>query len=180
VRRTPTPFAALRALHPPAAACQLDAYFPGWTDGDWRLLRLEADDALEIANDHDPVLDYEPPKRHQPLGSGSTPAAISRKPGAVEFATGDPLKKIAPRTYVEALTGETVPATGWLSCPLPDHDDRTPSFQVLDTHWRCFGCNRGGGVIELGAALYGLEPRGQGYKEIRRRLLVDLGVGRPV
>ena len=87
----------------------------------------------------------------------------------------DPLKQVAPAVYVEALTGEPVPANGWLHCPLPDHEDRTPSFQVLPSHWRCFGCNRGGSVIDLAAALTGIEPRGRGFIELRswiaRRLL---------
>ena len=36
-------------------------------------------------------------------------------------------------------------------CPLPDHEDRTPSFVVYPetNSWFCFGCLRGGDVIEL-------------------------------
>jgi hypothetical protein len=135
------PFAALRALHPPATASQLDAYFTEWMAGEWRLLALEAHDAVELANDYDPI-DYPPAgKRHQPARRST--AATSTRPDAVKFSTDDPLKQIAPRVYVEALTGETVPDNGMLSCPLADHEDRTPSFQVLNSHWRCFGCNRG-------------------------------------
>ncbi len=169
---TAPPFAGLRAKHLPTTACQLDAYFSEWTDGEWRLLRLEADDALELANDYDP-LDYPPPeKRHQPARRAT--AATPTRPGTVELSTDDPLKQIEPRVYVEALAGETVPASGWISCPLPDHEDHTPSFQVLDSHWRCFGCNRGGGIIDLAAALYGIEPRGQGYWQIRDKILEAL------
>ena len=40
--------------------------------------------------------------------------------------------------------------------------------------WFCFGCQRGGTIIDLGAALYRLEARGAGYREIRRRLAADL------
>jgi hypothetical protein len=165
------PFSALRAQHQPTAACQLDAYFPDWTDGEWRLLALEAADRTDRLNDHDP-LDYEPRQRHQPTRRST--AAISALPGAVAVSADDPLKNIEPRVYVEALTGETVPDNGMLSCPLPDHDDRTPSFQVLHSHWRCFGCNRGGGIIDLAAALYGIEPRGQRYWQLRDRILERL------
>src|SRR5829696_6755504 len=37
------------------------------------------------------------------------------------------------------------------SCPLPDHDDKTPSFTVYPASegWWCFGCNRGGDVVRL-------------------------------
>lgn len=44
-------------------------------------------------------------------------------------------------------------------CPLPGHDDRTPSFVVYgddDRAW-CFGCNRGGDVIALTGYALGLE-----------------------
>lgn len=35
-------------------------------------------------------------------------------------------------------------------CPIPDHQERTPSFTVYpDSHWYCYGCNRGGDVITL-------------------------------
>lgn len=178
-RRDLVPFAGLRATHPPSAACQLDAYFPEYTAGEWRLIALQERERVDLLNDFDP-LDYpEPPKRHQPSGKGSTPAAIPHEPTAVELSM-DPLKKIAPRTYIEALCGEVPDARGWMCCPLPDHDDTSPSFQVLATHWRCFGCNRGGSVIDFAAALWGIVPRGGGYLEIRRRLLADLGIGGPV
>lgn len=36
-------------------------------------------------------------------------------------------------------------------CPLPDHDDRHPSFSVNTEKnlWKCFGCDRGGDAAEL-------------------------------
>jgi hypothetical protein len=165
------PFAGLRALHPTAAACQLDAYFPEYTDGEWRLLALEASDAVEFANGYDP-LDEPPVKRHQPTQRSTW--ATSTTPGELALASDDPLKQVEPRVYVEALTGDVVPPNGWLSCPLPDHEDQTPSFQVLSSHWRCFGCCRGGGIIDLGAALYGIEPRGEGYWRLRDRIFEAL------
>ena len=41
-------------------------------------------------------------------------------------------------------------------CPLPGHDDRSPSFTVyLETNsWWCFGCLRGGDVVDLAAAAW--------------------------
>jgi hypothetical protein len=116
--------------------------------------------------------EWPPPKRHQPQQRST--AATSAKPGSVRLSSHDPLKKIEPRLYVEALTGETVPVNGWLRCPLPDHDDTTPSFQVLQSHWRCFGCNRGGDIIKLAEALYGVEARGRGYWQLRDRILERL------
>jgi hypothetical protein len=35
-------------------------------------------------------------------------------------------------------------------CPLPDHDDRNPSFYIYPLgRWWCYGCDRGGDVIDL-------------------------------
>ena len=117
--------------------------------------------------------DWPPPNVHQPARRAQ--AATPTRPGSVALSNGDdPLKRIAPRVYVEALTGEAVPANGWLCCPLPDHDEETPSFQVLSSHWRCFGCSRGGSSIDLGAAIYGITPRGPGWWEIRDRLVAEL------
>jgi hypothetical protein len=116
---------------------------------------------------------YEPRKRHQPRRRST--AATSQKPAAVAFSSDDPLKNIEPRVYVEALCGVTVPSSGWLCCPLPDHSDEVPSFQVLHSHWRCFGCSRGGGIVDLGAALYGITPRGRDFWRLRDLILEALG-----
>lgn len=44
-------------------------------------------------------------------------------------------------------------------CPMPGHDDRTPSFVVYratDSAW-CHGCHRGGDIIALTGYVFGLE-----------------------
>ena len=90
-------------------------------------------------------------------------------------ASDDPLLAIPPPVYVEALTGLDIGRDGKVACPF--HDDSTPSLHVYDdaeSGWTCFGCGRGGTIIDFGAALYNLEPRGQGFHEIRRRLDADL------
>ena len=48
-------------------------------------------------------------------------------------------------------------------CPIPGHEDRTPSFNVWPSEtggsWYCFGaCARGGDVIDLCQAVEGGEP----------------------
>lgn len=41
---------------------------------------------------------------------------------------------------------------GFLTCPL--HAERTPSFHIIgDRGWRCFGCGRHGGILDLVCAL---------------------------
>jgi CHC2 zinc finger len=50
--------------------------------------------------------------------------------------------------------------TEWVGrCPLPDHEDKTPSFTVnRDKNlWFCHGCHRGGDVIQLALYAWGYE-----------------------
>jgi hypothetical protein len=46
-------------------------------------------------------------------------------------------------------------------CPLPDHEDRTPSFTVNEAKnlWWCHGCLRGGDVVELARLAWGYDRR---------------------
>jgi len=57
--------------------------------------------------------------------------------------------------------------------PLPDHDDKTPSFTVYpgDRGWHCYGCGRGGDVVELARYVWSIENAGEaaGY------LLLEFG-----
>jgi hypothetical protein len=97
-------------------------------------------------------------------------------------STDDPLLTLPPAVYVEALTGQVVGRDGKVRCPL--HDDGTPSLHVYNSAeagWACFGCEAPPGKVALGgdiyafaARLYGLEPRGRGFHEIRKRLEADL------
>jgi DNA primase len=44
-------------------------------------------------------------------------------------------------------------------CPLPNHQDSSPSFNVYsDDRWYCFGCREYGDVVDLWAAIKGLQP----------------------
>ena len=50
-------------------------------------------------------------------------------------------------TKLEPLGGQA-----WFTgrCPLPDHEDKTPSFYVYPPgRWWCYGCKRGGDVVDL-------------------------------
>jgi hypothetical protein len=43
-----------------------------------------------------------------------------------------------------------------MCCPLPGHDDRSPSFKFVgeaETGFFCFGCGQKGGVLALCVAL---------------------------
>jgi hypothetical protein len=69
-----------------------------------------------------------------------------------------PIEVIARRyTDLKLLGGRA-----WLHgrCPLPDHDDRDPSFYIYPPgRFHCYGCDRGGDVIDL-------EFRCGGYAEL--------------
>jgi hypothetical protein len=97
--------------------------------------------------------------------------AGGRPRGREERGSEDPLLALEPRSYVEALTGLRVGRDGKVSCPF--HEDRTPSLHVYETPaggWYCYRCERGISVYDLAAALWGLETRGAGFIELRRRL----------
>lgn len=52
-------------------------------------------------------------------------------------------------------------------CPLPEHEDKSPSFAVYEDSqsWHCFGCGAGGDVIALVQAVEGVD-----FREAVRRL----------
>jgi DNA primase len=50
----------------------------------------------------------------------------------------------------------------WVAhCPLPDHEDRSPSFTVYPEtdSFFCYGCLRGGDVIKLASLAWGYDER---------------------
>jgi DNA primase len=58
-----------------------------------------------------------------------------------------PIEEVACRyTNLEPLWGRA-----WFTgrCPLPTHEDKDPSFYVYADGWHCYGCNRGGDVVDL-------------------------------
>ena len=116
----------------------------------------------------------DPPAPARPTRPAARPAT------AVELTSGDPLRGIPATTYVPVLTGQQLGRDGKATCPW--HEDWNPSLHVYDDDrgWYCFQCGAGGSIIDLGARLYGLEPRGRGFHDIRRRLAADLLGGRRV
>jgi len=106
-----------------------------------------------------------------------TPAPTPRRPAnRLRKPPGDDaLLELAPAVYIEALTGREVGRDGKVACPF--HEDRTPSLHAYPTAergWCCHAGCGGGSIVDFGGRLYGLEPRGAGYHEIRERLERDL------
>lgn len=52
---------------------------------------------------------------------------------------------------VGSYLGVQLPANGMTRCPLPDHNDKTPSFEVRHhgRRWVCYACDQSGGAIDL-------------------------------
>jgi len=90
----------------------------------------------------------------------------------------DALATIPPTVYVEVLTGREVGSDGKATCPFhAGGQERTPSLHAYPTPeagWVCFAGCGGGSIIDLGALLYRIEPRGRGFTDIRKRLAKDL------
>ena len=76
----------------------------------------------------------------------STPYGFRKCCEAVRDAV--PVEDVARRyTKLEPL-GDKARFSG--RCPLPDHEDRTPSFYIYPPgRWWCYGCDRGGDVVDL-------------------------------
>lgn len=80
------------------------------------------------------------------------------------------LESIEAVDYVFRLTGEEANRAGYLHCPLPGHDERTPSFSCKDTRWRCYGCQAHGSIYELAGILWDLPRSGADFHRIHERL----------
>lgn len=52
---------------------------------------------------------------------------------------------------VGELLGVNLPVNGSTHCPFHDHDDNNPSFSITQDgrRWKCYGCDRHGGAIDL-------------------------------
>jgi hypothetical protein len=89
---------------------------------------------------------------------------------------------ITPDVYVPMLTGREPNRAGKIRCPLhAGGREHTPSFHVYpdaERGWTCFGCSRGGTIVDLAGLLYAIAPRGRGYHEILERLEHELGTAR--
>jgi hypothetical protein len=97
----------------------------------------------------------------------------------------DPLLRIAPAVYVEALTGRRVGRDGKVACPF--HPDSQPSLHAYPdpaAGWACFSAKcwrgdrpNGGDIYDLAGQLWltgqssGVPVRGKRFIEVRERLM---------
>lgn len=143
---------------------------------------LDAERYIAAQESDDPVAP-EPPSRSIPTRTvrwderWSERAKSTRKPdGVIPYdRDADPLLDVDLREVWDVLTGEDV-IRDRSRCPMPDHPDVEPACRVYADGFRCFACGSAGSIIDLGAAIYAIEPRGKGFHDIRRQLMADLGL----
>jgi CHC2 zinc finger/RepB DNA-primase from phage plasmid len=86
------------------------------------------------------------------------------------------LRAIPASDYVLALTGRRPDRQGKVLCPF--HSEQHPSLQLYrDGSFYCFGCGRGGSIIDFAAALWGCSTRGEEFLALRVRLARRLAPG---
>jgi hypothetical protein len=140
----------------------------------WVALQAESDRRNELER-RDPLLydEWPPPKRLSP--HHGTPTSTSTDKGRVELPEhDDPLKRIPAAVYLPAIAGVDVSSSGRCRCPMPDHPDEHPSAKAYGTRWVCFSCGAKGDVIKLASEIYAIEGRGEGYWQLRDRIVEAL------
>lgn len=79
------------------------------------------------------------------------------------------LRAIPASDYVLALTGRRPDRQGKVLCPF--HSEKHPSLQLYrDGSFYCFGCGRGGSILDFAAALWGCGTRGEDFLALRAQL----------
>ena len=150
----PVVFDAARILRPAGSA-----NWKGDAPQSVRLLALES----SAVTDHHALIRNVPD-----LASPRDRAEPTRRRAPAEC---DPLLNVAPREYIERLTGTSVGADHKARCPF--HDDQTPSLHVYDDPergWYCFGCRRGGSIYDFAGLLWDCGVRGREFVDLRRDL----------
>lgn len=66
------------------------------------------------------------------------------------------VKERVPMVQAVRFYGYTPNGAGFIRCPL--HGEKTPSLKIYRDHWYCYGCNKGGSVVDFVGELFGLSP----------------------
>lgn len=87
--------------------------------------------------------------------------------------------RVTSRQLLEHV-GVRVHPNGFACCPL--HGEKTASLKVYDDPrrgWHCFGCGRGGTVIDLGMALWNTDFKGA-CAQLNEEFQLGLDTGNPL
>lgn len=116
------------------------------------------------------LLDALPPAEEPPTPA-PPPAAPSARPTALDLR----IRAIPARDYALALTGRRANRQGKVLCPF--HQERHASLHLYpDGSFYCFGCGRGGSIIDFAALLWGYETYGAEFLALRARLARQFGL----
>ena len=82
------------------------------------------------------------------------------------------IKRLVPMTQAAPFYGVEVGAGGYARCPF--HGEKTGSLKVYpgDRGWHCYGCHKGGSVIDFVMELLGLS-----FSDAQKRLDADFRLG---
>lgn len=82
------------------------------------------------------------------------------------------IKRLVPMTRAAPFYGLTVSRAGFCCCPF--HGEKTPSMKIYDGDrgYHCFGCHKGGSVIDFVMDLFGLS-----FVGAQKRLDADFNLG---
>ena len=86
--------------------------------------------------------------------------------------TGETIKETLSMADVAARYGFEPNRAGFAVCPF--HDEHTPSMKVYEQigkGWHCFGCNKGGSVIDFVMRLFNLN-----FNDAVRKMSADFGI----
>lgn len=88
------------------------------------------------------------------------------------MTVADQIKQSVPMTRAAPFYGLHVRHDGFCCCPF--HGEKTPSMKVYDGDkgFCCFGCHKGGSVIDFVMGLYGLS-----FLDAEKRLDADFNLG---
>jgi hypothetical protein len=109
----------------------------------------------------------------QPAAPPKPKTALRSHYRASRFSDRDERQQILDRVretpaeiYLPALAGVEPLPGGRCRCPLPEHEDLSPSASYRRCDWYCHPCGVGGGPFDLAAALTGLSLSGPDFWQV--------------
>lgn len=90
----------------------------------------------------------------------------------------DVFREVRERLDMETVArycGYAPNRAGFIRCPL--HGERTPSLKLYRDHWKCYGCGKGGSVIDFVALDHGIPPL-EAVKELDHAFSLGLPLDR--
>jgi hypothetical protein len=102
-------------------------------------------------------------------------AALALAPGARWREVDERLRQIPTEEYAARLAGVEF-VHGRAQCPFHEGVNTYALGIIGGLNFNCFACGAGGTIYDFAAKLWGVEPRGDGFKQLRSRLAEVFGV----